>query len=990
MGRVYTVRMVTKQALAEEALATFLHGTILILRLRGRETQADLFESLLSATEFGRNVYASHKLDKQLEKKLTKALKSTKKSFIKNYKRQKHQTGLPEEITNTVSEKLANDLERLELNRADLRRATIHPESFRTWLSENTIDKQTTLTALEKEYYSQLVDTVATVYSTHIKRTPNYTNEALDDIIETLDRISSHENVNITSGTPSAIPTSKDRAQGVLFGHFPQIAKYYTQRHLSDETESIEAKISKDINAQTGAHIVIIGPPGSGKTQMACNVVNRFRQHFSKEWAIVAWLDASSPTQLRKSIISLGIRLGLIDAPQADSEDSIEQLFSLIPNYYTKPSLLIYDNVNNISEISNYLPNSELLSLLITTRSDEGWRSFDGWTTYELTEFDTDTAVSLMMEITKERDFNSAAKIVDYTGALPLTIGQIGATIHDDPSLSLTTYYTQLTTSSGNKLIKPIIGGSHDRSANEIFLTNVCDLLHRMDLDERAEAIRQLSSLCYLSASGIPTVWLTQNTNATAIRAHNRLVRSTIVSESEDGSLASIHRLHAQILRDNWNSLGIDIFQACDLAEKTLISINVTLSSVNHYSEVRASTQQCIEQYIALPNQEYSINFLSRGTLQRHLTSVLQAADITCQQPEALHLTESVLLAIKRCEDKATRSLLHAHYANILRFAGHHDSALRHYSQAISRIPRFSREKLIIEVSFRREQAHCLVMDHQPRKAISILEHCRRKTEARLGKTNIHTTSILAELGFAYWNINQFQTTISMLEDISGRKTDVQDYFQLTTMAYARNVLGLAYISSGAHQRSDRLRNFGIQLLSRNLSIFQEHLPPEHTDSLSYGENLAWAFAELGQTERALKQYEILLKEINTFYGEHHSHALNVRLNIGRTLMNLHRFERAKVVLESLENELADRLKPDSTVLASCRTSLGNVHFLLGEFSQALQVYEKVCYVGQSLPLPFQQSTAHDWFVLCKHLSESGHSREALRLGELARSLCES
>ena len=361
--------MVTKQALAEEALATFLHGTILILRLRGRETQADLFESLLSATEFGRNVYASHKLDKQLEKKLTKALKSTKKSFIKNYKRQTQQTGLPEEITNTVSEKLANDLERLELNRADLRRATIHPESFRTWLIENTIDKQTTLTELEKEYYSQLVDTVATVYSTHIKRTPNYTNEALDDIIETLDRISSHENVNITSGTPSTIPTSKDRAQGVLFGHFPQIAKYYTQRHLSDETESIEAKISKDINAQTGAHIVIIGPPGSGKTQMACNVANTFRHHFADKWALVAWLDASSPAQLRKSLISLGRQLGLLEEPEADTEYSISQLFSNIPNYYDGHSLLIYDNVNHIENMVNYIPNSDLISLLITGSS---------------------------------------------------------------------------------------------------------------------------------------------------------------------------------------------------------------------------------------------------------------------------------------------------------------------------------------------------------------------------------------------------------------------------------------------------------------------------------------------------------------------------------------------------------------------------------------------------------------------------------------------
>jgi hypothetical protein avisC_02035 len=982
--------MVTKQALAEEALATFLHGTILILRLRGRETQADLFESLLSATEFGRNVYASHKLDKQLEKKLTKALKSTKKSFIKNYKRQTQQTGLPEEITNTVSEKLANDLERLELNRADLRRATIHPESFRTWLIENTIDKQTTLTELEKEYYSQLVDTVATVYSTHIKRTPNYTNEALDDIIETLDRISSHENVNITSGTPSTIPTSKDRAQGVLFGHFPQIAKYYTQRHLSDETESIEAKISKDINAQTGAHIVIIGPPGSGKTQMACNVANTFRHHFADKWALVAWLDASSPAQLRKSLISLGRQLGLLEEPEADTEYSISQLFSNIPNYYDGHSLLIYDNVNHIENMVNYIPNSDLISLLITTRSDKGWDDYAGWTTYKLTEFDKDTAVKLLTDITAEHDTVYATKIIEYTGGLPLTIGQIGATIRDDPTLSLSRYFTKLTTMQGDELFKPIAGASHDKPADKIFLNSISDLLYKMNTEERAEAVRQLSSLCYLSASGIPSRWITQEMNTIATRTYKRLVDSTIINESDDGNISSIHRLHAHILRNNWNSLGIDIFHACDLAAKTLIDIDVTISGVERYSEVRTLTQQCIEQYIALSNQDYSINYFSRAGLQSHLASVLQAADITCQQPEALHLDEAALLAIKRCGDKSTRSRLHAYYANILRFAGHHELALSHYSQAIGRISRISREQLVSEVSFRREQAHCLLMDHQPNKAITILERCRKKIEHQFGKIHIHTISILAELGFAYCNINSFQKAISMLEHISNIEIDNHDYFQITTISYARNVLGLAYISSGTHQRSKALQNFGLELLYRNVCIFQEYLPPEHTDSLSYRENLAWAFSQLGQRERALKQYEILLEEINVFYGEHHSHAFNVRLNIGITLMNLHRFKRAKVVLESLENELSSRLKSDSTVLANCRTSLGNTHFLLEEFSQALQVYEKVCYVGQSLPLPFKQSTAHDWFVLCEHLSASGHSREALRLGELARSLCES
>ncbi len=983
--------MITKRKLVKVALPAVLHLIVIALRGIKRETLADLFESFLSGTEFGQTVYADYKANRPIEKKLTKALKSAEKSFIRDCKRQNRQPHESKRTAKELTKKFKNDLELLGLDHADLHKATMHPDSFRTWLIENTIDMRPSLTPLEADYYSQLVDATAKVYSTHLERTPNYTNEAIDDANDKLERILAHQTANSTPVRPPVIHTSKEQTQGILYGSVPQIVRYYTERYLNHGKASIEAEISSEINTQPGAHIVIVGPPGSGKTQMACNVANRFRHQLSDEWAIVAWLDASSPTQLERSIISLGIRLGLIDATGTDSEGSISRLFSLIPSYYVKPSLLIYDNVNNISEISNYIPNSKLLSLLITTRSDEGWKNFDGWTTYKLTEFDKNTAVSLIMAITNESDFDSASKIVDYTGGLPLTIGQIGATIQDDPSLSLTTYYTQFTTATTttNELIKPIKGASHDKSADEIFLINIRDLLRRMNIDERAEAVRQLSALCYLSASGVPTRWLTQDTNAAAIRTHNRLVRSAIISESEDGTQSSIHRLYAQLLRNNWNTIGIDIFHACDLAEQTLIAVNVALSAVNLYSEVRISTQQCIEQYIALSNQEYSVNFLSRAALQRHLASVLHAADMTCQQPEALHLNDSVNLAIDRCTDKTTRSSLHAYYANILRFAGHHELALHHYSQAIGRLSLISRNRLIIEVSFRREQAHCLLMDHQPQKAISILERCRQKMEHRLGRTNIHTIALLAELGFAYLNINRFQIVTSMLDDASNMEIDAHDFFQLTTVCYARNVLGLAYISSGIHQNSNEFHHFGLNLLYRNLCIFQEHLPPEHTDSLSYSENLAWAFAQLDQEEKALKQCEILLKDISNFYGEHHSHALNVRLNIGNLMMNLRRFDEAKVVLNSLENELAGRLKPDSTVLANCRKSLGDTLFLLNEFSAALEVYEQIGYVGHSLPLPFRKSIAYDWYVLSQRLSMSGHSKEALRLGELARSLCE-
>ena len=158
-------------------------------------------------------------------------------------------------------------------------------------------------------------------------------------------------------------------------------------------------------------------------------------------------------------------------------------------------------------------------------------------------------------------------------------------------------------------------------------------------------------------------------------------------------------------------------------------------------------------------------------------------------------------------------------------------------------------------------------------------------------------------------------------------------------------------------------------------------------DALSYRETLAWAVGQIGEFERSLELYEDLLERIKEFYGPHHFHALNIRLNIGSTLNMLNRPEQAIRVLSPLELELEARIEPTSFTLANCRYSLGNSYYLLADYAAALELYTKVSDVASSLSSSFRAAVADNWSSLSLHLTLNKQTEEAGYLEKLARSL---
>lgn len=982
--------MVRTQDFKEEIIPAALHFAILALRLANRTNVADFAESALAVTDFGKRNYEKYKELRPLQNEIKRNLKKTRTKFTKSCKARKIYKAKIEYIITEVEIIFTKELSELDIDRTKQRQATLDPKAFKDWLDQSTEKTRSSLTDLQAEYYSDLVDAIYEAYTNHTKRDRTYTNDAVDQALSELNEIKNAISQKNTERDNKYTHLKLDENlhnEPCTFGPFPQLSTHYTERFENNNRVSIEAKIIESITSHTTQHTVLIGPPGSGKTQCATKIAKHFTSKTNTNWSIIAWLDASSNRQLQNSLLSLGNSLGLIDTQNSDSESAVNKLLVSLPQIYTKHILFIYDNVKNIDDIVGYVPSSNRISLLVTTRAHEGWNNYSGWESHKLTEFSKELATDLIQSITGEDDVDQASILIEFIGTSPLIIGQVGATIREDPSLTLCSYYEQIRTIGNSGLIKPIPGASHNESYDKLLRNNVDDLLSKMGPDERAEALRQLSSVCYLAARGIPRRWLCKDTNPITARVYIKLQRAAIINESEDGRLSSIHRLNAQIIREDWELLNFTTSKAQSLAKHTLIDSDPTDNIVENYQEIRATTEQRIAQYIAIFNQAYSTDLLCSEDTQRHISSVLRDADITSLQPEALQLCELVDQVIGICKSKAIKSDLHVSYANLLRFAGQHRLALAHYASALGRIRRLKTDQFITEISYRRDQAHCLLMDHQVTKAIKLLEKCRKWTEHRLGKDNIHTISILTELGFAYLSTNQLRVVINMLEPTLEMEVDIGNYFQLTTIFFARNVLAIGYLTLGIQERKDTFQNKGLALLYKNVCEFEAYLPPEHTDAISYRQNLAWAFAQVGDDDIALAIYQQLLEHITMYYGAHHSEALNISLNIGVTLTNLDRCDEAINVLSSLEDELSKLMSSDSTVLANCRKSLGYAYFRLPDYSSAFTNFDKVCQVAESLPMSLRSDIASQWYKLAELLGQNGQLDEAQVLYEFASSL---
>jgi tetratricopeptide (TPR) repeat protein len=207
------------------------------------------------------------------------------------------------------------------------------------------------------------------------------------------------------------------------------------------ELAELEAKLVED--KPTGA-IVIVGPEGTGKSQLALELTHRTRHKNTS--CSVFWVDASDLDSLEQGYSSIAKRL---DIPGWDDEKADAK--QLVKHHLSREgaaqSLLIFDNADGsdlqstgvstaqTADLADYLPQSPLCSIIITTtNSDMAKRLASENSLVELGKMRPDTAQRLlknhlnpMVPTPEQREVEMLVQELSY---LPLAIVQAAAFIN--------------------------------------------------------------------------------------------------------------------------------------------------------------------------------------------------------------------------------------------------------------------------------------------------------------------------------------------------------------------------------------------------------------------------------------------------------------------------------------------------------------------------------------------------------------------------------
>ncbi|RII22471.1 hypothetical protein CUC08_Gglean000061 [Alternaria sp. MG1] len=240
--------------------------------------------------------------------------------------------------------------------------------------------------------------------------------------------------------------SARSRLQAELEGasDAPSILPFSrNSRFVGRESQLVELEAKLFSSEQTTTTLAIVGPGGTGKSQLALEVAHRTRQN-NKDCSVF-WMDASDKDSLYQSYANVAQKLSVLgwDDDQADMEQLIKRC---VVDFGARQCLLIFDNTEHTTlqsggsstteaaDLADFLPQSKLCSVVFTTTNSDTAQALASQNIVALRELTLDVALRMLqvrlsrpLAITEKQEAKHLLRALSY---LPLAVMQAAACVN--------------------------------------------------------------------------------------------------------------------------------------------------------------------------------------------------------------------------------------------------------------------------------------------------------------------------------------------------------------------------------------------------------------------------------------------------------------------------------------------------------------------------------------------------------------------------------
>lgn len=750
-------------------------------------------------------------------------------------------------------------------------------KTFHAYVLKQSTQVRADYTPGERKYLDSLLHCVAREYLILAPKSPNYNKAVLKATVEELSKIltaleelkdgqqelkngqqeikngqqqlkSSFESLRTTIENEHTIRHNKQLNNDV-WGSRPATLKHWIERDPTSNGTSLHDTIFNSPSSQPGSRCVLVGRAGSGKTSVAASIARRCE---SDKWSLVAWVDASTRSTIESGLIALGESVLCMQTnTQQDQRLRVEQVLATFRNSSKNKCLFVYDNVEGVDYLDGVLPDGPGVHVVVTTRRNSGWSNQEGWNIYALGNFTRDESVKLLISVTKDPDRETADKLASNLGNLPLAVAQAASTCSRYYA-NLQDYYADLKATNIEELLEPIEGGHYSKGAiASLQLAASSTLSSIRDPHVLTEAQTILAALCYLAESGVPTQWFKSRNHLPSQKAFKVLQDSSIIDQSNDGRITSIHRLLAHALRESWREEERE--QACESAATLLGSVDID----------------------RLPSDDSDARFQETRNLIEHLRAFGAQDCFHCLE-DYQHIMNALCQAFDHARDLGLVPEVFA---------------LKELVDTLRKQVGDSRE--ILSLLAKLAYAH-MYMGEYP-AAISLYEHILSAREQILEPNHSDIFSTRNDLAYAYYWVDRTDEAIDLFEQVLDDRTRILSSDHKDTLMTG-SYLALAYADDGQLERAIAL---GEQVVKDRDRV----LKPDHKHTLVTRNNLADAYKSVGRLTDAIKMYEYVLEARIRTLGSTHHHTRITRNDLAQTYEQAGDLPKAISMYEELHND---------------------------------------------------------------------------------------